>query len=87
MILVTGVIRISAHCLTSEDGIGSKSHDLVAEDFRILRMSLSDTGSKENRARLFMLGLVIETGAAVLIFLILSLKKWPKELARSLGLT
>ena len=38
-----------------------------------------------------MLGLVIETGtdecSAVLIFLILSLKKCSKELARSLGLT
>ena len=54
-------------------------------------MSSSDTGSKEDRAMLLMLGLVIETGAddcsVVLIFLILSLKKFPKEFARSLGLT
>ena len=50
MILVIGVIRMSAHSLTSEVGIGSKSHDdLVGEDFRILRMSSSYTGSKEDR--------------------------------------
>ena len=45
----------------------------------------SDTGSKEDRALLFMLDLVIETGAddcsVVLIFIILSLKKCPKEFA------
>ena len=29
MILVIGVIRMSAQSLTSEVGIGSKSHDLV----------------------------------------------------------
>ena len=94
MILVIGVIRMSAHSLTREVGIGSKSHDLIGEDFRILRMSSSDTGSKEDRALLLMLGLVIETGAddcsqcsAVLIFIILSLKKCPNELARSVGLT
>ena len=29
MILVIGVIRMSVHSLTSEVGIGSKSHDLV----------------------------------------------------------
>ena len=56
-----------------------------------MRNSSSDTGSKEDRALLLMLGQVIETGAndcsAVLIFLILSLKKYPKKLARSLGLT
>ena len=83
VILVIGVIRMTAHSWTSEVGIGSKSHDLVGEDFRILRMSPSDTGSKEDRALLLMPGLVIETGAddcsAILIFF--------KELARSLGLT
>ena len=77
MILVIGVIRMSAHSLISEVGLGSRSHDLV-DDFRILRMSSSDTGSKEDRALLFTLGRVIETGAddcsAVLIFIILSLK-------------
>ena len=91
MILVIGVIRMSAQSLTSEVGIGSKSNDLVGDDFRILRMSSSDTGSKEGRALLFMLGLVIETGAddcsTVLIFVILSQKKCPKELARSFRLT
>ena len=30
---------MSAHSLTTEVGIGSRSHDLVGEDFRILRMS------------------------------------------------
>ena len=63
MILVIGVIRMSAHSLTSEIGIVSKSPDMVGEDFRSLRMSSSDTGSKEDRTLLFMLGLVIETGA------------------------
>ena len=90
MILVIGVIGISAHSLTSEVGIGPSSHDLL-DDFRILRMSFSDTASKEDRALLFMLGLVIETGAddcsAVLIFIILSLKKCPNELTRSFRLT
>ena len=75
MILIIGVVRISAHSLTSEVGIGSKSHDLVGEDFSILRMSSSDTDSKEARALLLMLGLVIETGAddcsVVPIFIIL----------------
>ena len=43
MILAIGVIRMSAYSLSSEVGIGSKSHhrshDVVGEDFRILRMS------------------------------------------------
>ena len=82
MILVIGVIRMSVHSLTSEIGIGSRSHDLVGEDFRSLKMSSSDTGSKEDRALLLMLVLVIETRAddcsALLIFIILSLKKMPK---------
>ena len=86
MILIIGVISMSVHSLTSEVGIESKSHDLVGEDIRILRMSSSDTSSKEDKALLLMLGLVIEIGAdycsAVLIFIILSLKKCPKELAR-----
>ena len=30
---------MSAHSLTSAVGIGSRSHDLVVDDFRILRMS------------------------------------------------
>ena len=47
MILVIGVIRMPAHSLTSKVGIGSKSHDLVAEDFRILKMSSSDIGAKK----------------------------------------
>ena len=42
-----GVMRISAHFLTSDVGIGSRSHDLDGEDFRILSSSSSDTGVKE----------------------------------------
>ena len=38
MILVIEVIRMSERSLTSEVGIGSRSDDLVGEDFRILRM-------------------------------------------------
>ena len=91
MILVIGVVRMTVHSLTSEVGTGSKLYDLVGEDFRILRMLSSDTGSKEDKILLLMLGVVIETGAnncsAVLIFIILSVKKCPKELARSFRLT
>ena len=68
------MIRTPTHSLTSEVGIGSESHALVGENFRILRMSSSDTGSKEDRALLLMLGLVIETVDDFLIFTILSLK-------------
>ena len=78
MILVIGVIRMSVHSLTSEDGIGPKSHDLIKDYFRILGIPSSDTGSKEDRALLLMLGLVIGTGA-VLIFIILSLKKYQRN--------
>ena len=39
---------MSAHSLTSVVGIGSRLHDLVVDNFRILRMSPSDTGSKED---------------------------------------
>ena len=81
---------MSAHSLTNEVGIGSRSHDLVGEEFRILCMSPSDTGSKEDRVLLFLLGLVKETGTddccVTLIFLILSLKKCRKVLAKSVGL-
>ena len=57
-----GVMRISAHSLTSDVGIGSRSHDLDGEDFRILSSSSSDTGVKENRVFLVGLGLVTEDG-------------------------
>ena len=53
---------MSAHSLTSVVSIGSRSHDLVVDDFRILRMLPSDTGSKEDRAVLLLFGLVRETG-------------------------
>ena len=53
---------MSAHSLTSAVGIGSRSHDLVVDDFRILRMSPSDIGSKEDRALLLLFGHVRETG-------------------------
>ena len=70
---------MSAHSLTSAIGIGSRSYDLVVDDLRILRMSPSDTGSKEDRALPLLFGLVRETSTddfrATLIFAILSLKK------------
>ena len=53
---------MSAHSLTSAVGIGSRSDDLVLDDLRILRMSSSDTGSKEVRALLLLFGIVRETG-------------------------
>ena len=69
---------MSTHSLTSAVGMGSRSHDLVVDNFRILRMSPSDTGSKDNRAVLLLFGLVKETGTddfiATLVFTILSLK-------------
>ena len=52
---------MSVHSLTSEAGIGFRSHDLV-KDFTIL-MSRSETGLKEDRVLLLLLGLVAETGA------------------------
>ena len=55
-----GVMRISAHSLTSDVGIGSRSHDLDGENFRILSSSSSDTGVKEDRVFLVGLGLVTE---------------------------
>ena len=58
MILAIGVTGMSTLCLTSEVGIGSSSRDLVREEFRILRMLSSDTGSKEDRTLLLLLGLV-----------------------------
>ena len=57
-----GVMRISAHSLTSDVGIGSRSHDLDGEDFRILSSSSSDTGVKEDRVFLVGLGLVTGDG-------------------------
>ena len=78
---------MSTHSSTNKVGIGSRSHDLVGEEFRILSMWPSDTGSKEERALLFLLGRVKETGtndcSATLIFIILSLKKCRKVLAES----
>ena len=57
-----GVMRISAHSLTNDVGIGSRSHDLDGEDFRILSSSSSDAGVKEDRVFLVVLGLVTEDG-------------------------
>ena len=57
-----GVMRISAHSLTSDVRIGSRSHDLDGEDFRILSSSSSDTGVKEDRVFLVGLGLVTKDG-------------------------
>ena len=57
-----GVIRISAHFLSSDVGIRSRSHDLDGEDIKILSSSSSDTGVKENRVFLVGLGLVTKDG-------------------------
>ena len=57
-----GVMRISAHSLTSDVGIGSRSQDLDGADFRILSRSSSDTGVKEDRVFLVGLGLMTEGG-------------------------
>ena len=62
MILVIGVTRISAPSLTNEVGIGSRLHDLVGGEFKILRRLSSDTGTLEDRAVLLLLGLVVKTG-------------------------
>ena len=48
ILLVIGGSRTSAHSLTSEVCTGSISHNLVGEEFRILRMLSSDTGLKED---------------------------------------
>ena len=56
---------------------------MIWKEFNILRISPSDTGSKEDRAWWLLLGLVRETGTddciATLIFIILSLKKMSKS--------
>ena len=57
-----GVMRISAHSMTSDVGIGSRSQDLDGEDLRILSRSFSDTGVKEDGVFLVELGLVTEDG-------------------------
>ena len=57
-----GVIRISAHSLNSDVGIGSRPQDLDGEDFRILSRLSSDTGVKEDRVFLVGLGLVTKDG-------------------------
>ena len=56
-------MRISAHSLTNDAGIGSRSQDLDGEDFRILNRSSSDTGVKEDRVFLVGLSIVTEDGA------------------------
>ena len=70
---------MSAHFLTSAVGMECRWDDLVVDYFRILRMSPSDTDSKEDKAVPLLFGLVRETGtddfSATLIFAILSLKK------------
>ena len=80
MILIIGVTRTSVYSLTSKFDIGSRSHDLVREEFRILRMSSLDTGSKENRVLLLFLSLVAGTGIndsrETLNFIILYFRYW-----------
>ena len=81
------VMRISAHSLTSDVGIGSRSQDLDGEDFRILSRLSSDTGVKEDSVFLVELGLVTEDGvddcSVDLILRILSEKNLQKVFARS----
>ena len=55
IILEIGVIRMSTHSLTNEVGIRSRSHDLVGEEFRILRMLPSDAGPKDDRSSLILI--------------------------------
>ena len=57
-----GVMRISAHSLTSDVGIGSRPQDLDGEDFRILSRLSLDTGVKEDSVVLVELDLVTEDG-------------------------
>ena len=45
-----GVMKISAHSLANDVGIGSRSQDLDGEDFRILSRSSSDTGVKRGQS-------------------------------------
>ena len=82
-----GEIRISAHSLTSDVGIGSRTQDLGGEDFRILSRLSSDTGVKEDSVFLVELGLVTEDGvddcSVDLILRILSKKNLQKVFARS----
>ena len=82
-----GVMRISAHSLTSDVGIGSRPQDLDGEDFRILSRLSSDTGVKEDSVFLVELGLVTEDGvddcSVDLILRILSEKNLQKVFARS----
>ena len=55
MILVIEVTGMYAQSLTVEVGIRYRSHDLVGEEFKMLRMSISDTGLMEDRALLMLL--------------------------------
>ena len=57
-----GVMRISAHSLTSDVGIGFRPQDLDGVDFRIFSRLSSDTGVKEDSVFLVELGLVTEDG-------------------------
>ena len=74
-----GVMRISAHSLTSDVGIGSRPQDLDGEDLRILSRLSSDTAVKYDSVLLVELGLVTEDGvddwSVDLILRILSEKK------------
>ena len=82
-----GVMRISAHSLTSDIVIGSRPQDLDGEDCRILSRLSSDTGVKEDSVFLVELGLVTEDGvddwSVDLILRILSEKNLQKVFARS----
>ena len=55
-------MRISTHSLTSDIGIGSRSHDVDGEDLRILSWLSSDTGVKQDRVFLVGMDLVTKDG-------------------------
>ena len=44
-----GVMRILAHSLSNEVGMGSSSQDFDGVDFKIFSKSSSDTGLKKDR--------------------------------------
>ena len=88
MILVIGVARMSIQSLTRDVGQGSRSHDLFGEEEMSFFTSSSETGVKEDSCGGVLGGGICSPSPssklkAALIFVILSLKKEPKELAKS----
>ena len=54
---IKGVIRISIHALNKEAGIGSRSHDLIGDDFTISNRSSSEIGEKDVKLQVILSGL------------------------------